>query len=383
MLSLDKNTCVGCSACVSVCAKNCIKMTVDKEGFYYPQIDTDKCVNCGMCDEVCPALHPASPVEASDSYAVYSSSDEIRINSSSGGVFYHLAEYVIKNGGVVFGAAFDSDWNVSHIAVDKIEDLPKVQRSKYLQSNTNGVFEKVKKALDDGNLVLFSGTPCQCSGLSLYLNKNYDNLILVDFVCHGVPSPLVWQKYLNYISKGRTVKNVSFRDKSSGWQNYNFTVMFNDGTRYSVPFFESTYMKLFLKDFILRYSCYNCSSKYPNKYSDITLGDLWGADNIIPNHDNKGITLVLVNSEKGRNVFEKIKNSMNAAPVSCDEAFKYNPCALTSTLKPENRQSLFDYLSSLDYDFDEVNKRFLQNKDSLIKKSKRAVKRIIKKIAKV
>ena len=178
MINLDKNTCVGCSACASVCTKNCIKMIVDEEGFSYPQIDTDKCVGCGMCDKVCPALHPASPVEISDSYAVYSNSDEVRLNSSSGGVFYYLAEYVIKNGGVVFGAAFDDDWNVSHIAVEKTEDLTKVQRSKYLQSNTNGVFEKVKNVLNDGKLVLFSGTPCQCGGLSLYLNKNYDNLIL-------------------------------------------------------------------------------------------------------------------------------------------------------------------------------------------------------------
>ncbi|MGN0527803.1 MAG: Coenzyme F420 hydrogenase/dehydrogenase, beta subunit C-terminal domain [Eubacterium sp.] len=380
---MDKNTCVGCSACVSVCTKNCIKMIADKEGFSYPQIDTDKCVSCGMCDKVCPVLHPATPVKASDSYAVYSNSDEVRLNSSSGGAFYHLAEYVIKNGGIVFGAAFDSDWNVSHIAVDKIEDLPKVQRSKYLQSNTIGVFEKVKNALNDGKLVLFSGTPCQCSGLSLYLNKDYDNLILVDFICHGIPSPLVWQKYLSYISKGRAVKNVNFRDKSPGWQNYNFTVEYNDGTRYSVPFFESTYMKLFLKDCILRPSCYNCSSKYPNKYSDITLGDLWGADNLIPNHDNKGITLTLINSEKGRKTFDVIKDDFNVAPVDSSEAFKYNPCALTSSLKPENRQSLFDYMASSNYDFDEADKKFLQNKDSLIKKSKRAVKRIIKKIAKV
>ena len=383
MINLDKNTCVGCSACASVCTKNCIKMIVDEEGFSYPQIDTDKCVGCGMCDKVCPALHPASPVEISDSYAVYSNSDEVRLNSSSGGVFYYLAEYVIKNGGIVFGAAFDNDWSVSHIAVDKVEDLPKIQRSKYLQSNTNGVFEKVKNVLNDGKLVLFSGTPCQCGGLSLYLNKIYDNLILVDFICHGVPSPLVWQKYLNYMAKGRAVKNINFRDKIIGWQKFSFTVEYNDGTRYSVPFFENTYMNLFLKNYILRTSCYNCSSKYPNKYSDITLGDLWGADIIIPNHDDKGITLALINSDKGRKVFENIKNCMNVVPVNSGDAFKYNPNALSSASMPENRQIIFDYLSSSNYDFDEVNKKFLKNKDSLIKKSKRAVKRIIKKFAKV
>ena len=383
MINLDKNTCVGCSACASVCTKNCIKMIVDEEGFSYPQIDTDKCVGCGMCDKVCPALHPASPVEISDSYAVYSNSDEVRLNSSSGGVFYYLAEYVIKNGGVVFGAAFDDDWNVSHIAVEKTEDLTKVQRSKYLQSNTNGVFEKVKNVLNDGKLVLFSGTPCQCGGLSLYLNKNYDNLILVDFICHGVPSPLVWQKYLNYMAKGRVVKNINFRDKIIGWQKFSFTVEYNDGTRYSAPFFENTYMNLFLKNYILRPSCYNCSSKYPNKYSDITLGDLWGADLLAPNHDDKGLTLALINSEKGRSAFDAVKDSLKTTNVIPDEAFIYNPSAITSPEKPKKRKRIFSYLASTNYNFDKVDKKFLQDKYKIIKRLKRAVKRIIKKFAKV
>lgn len=383
MLNVDKDVCTGCSACMSVCANNCIDMVTDGEGFWYPQIDTDKCVNCNMCAKVCPAIHSALPVEINDSYAVYSNNDNVRLNSSSGGVFYHLAEYILKNGGIVFGAAFDSDLNVSHIFVENIENLSQIQGSKYLQSNTDGVFEKVQNFLNGGKLVLFCGTPCQCNGLHLYLNKEYDNLVLIDFVCHGVPSPLVWQKYLNYISHGKKIDNFFFRDKSHGWRNYSLIAEYNDGTRYSETFFENIYMNLFLKDYILRPSCYNCSSKYPNKYSDITIGDLWGADEIISNLDDKGISLVLINSEKGRNVFDKIKSDMNVNPVNSNEAFKYNNYALISSLKSARRQQVFDYLISSNYDFDKVNRKFLQSKDGLIKKLKRAAKKVIKKIVKV
>lgn len=362
--------CVGCSACYSICPKKCIDMEMDSEGFYFPKVNKERCVGCNRCESVCPAIKQVPPTEMIKSYAAYSKDNEARRNSSSGAVFYQIARECIKNNGVVFGAEFDGNWNVRHSVVDNVEDLHKIQTSKYAQSNTNGIYKDVKKSLANNKRVVFAGTPCQCNALSLFLGKKYENLVIIDFVCHGVPSPLVWNKYLKSICDD--VTSVNFRDKSNGWKNYKFSVKSNDKD-FKIDYYDSTYMRLFLSDLILRSSCYDCKSKFPNKTSDITLGDLWGAGNIVPElDDDKGLSLVILNSKKGEIIFEEISSYLIVKEIDYNEAFKYNPSAILSATKPKNREKAFSDIFN-NVDFDSVVKKHIKT-PSL---AKRAVKKFI------
>lgn len=211
--------CCGCSACVNVCTKKCITMKEDKLGFFYPVCDNNQCNNCGLCTKVCPAIHKGKPSKAPYAWGGYSSNQEIRKGSSSGGIFSILAKLVIDNGGVVFGAAFSNDnRQIQHVCIDNADDLYKLRGSKYVQSNIGNTYSQVRKFLENDRSVMFSGTPCQIDGLRLYLGKDYDNLLTVEVICHGVPSPKIYKKYINYIEKklGSTVKGVFFRDELGG-----------------------------------------------------------------------------------------------------------------------------------------------------------------------
>ena len=319
-------------------------MTEDKEGFLYPHIDKSVCLNCGQCEKVCPVLNEYSG-SAKTAYACMNNNTSNRLAGSSGGVFILLAEYVIKKSGVVFGAAYDDNLNVKHICISDIEDIPLLMGSKYVQSRIDDTYKKAKEYLDTGRLVLFSGTPCQIGGIKAYLKKDYDNLILQDIVCHGVPSPLVWQKYLEYQSKihgaevcKKTLPN--FRNKDSGWKNYSVSLHFENGEEYISVYKDDLFMKAFLRNLSLRPSCYNCHFKSVKRESDITLADFWGADKLVPEmFDDKGISLVLVNSEKGEMIFKEISSDLNYKEINRDEALKYNPSAYTSSNLPKQRRA--------------------------------------------
>ena len=238
-------------------------------------------------------------------YAAYSKSEEIRISSSSGGVFTHLAERVLSNNGVVFGAMFDENFNVVHNYIDSADELKKLRGSKYVKSKTGNSFKKAKEFLDMGKNVYFSGTPCQIAGLKAFLKKDYDNLITQDVICHGSPDPKVWRKYIDYIQSecGVSAEDVFFRHKSTGWKDYSITIDLADGDRLTQKASENRYMKGFLKNIYLCDSCYNCRFKGDNYFSDITLGDFWGIENVLPGFsDDKGVSLVLIRSAKGKNI---------------------------------------------------------------------------------
>lgn len=310
MISLDLKKCNGCSACSNICPKKAIKMLPNDEGFLYPCIDEEKCINCEMCLKVCP-LKKDKPKEIYKTFYGWSVNDQIRDYSSSGGVFWVLENHVIKHNGCVFGATYDySDNVVKHIMVDNKDDLHKIMKSKYIQSTIGDTFIKVKEQLSLGRLVLFCGTPCQVNGLCSYLGKKYENLILVDFVCHGVPSPLVWKYHLNTINKaGGKIECVDFRDKTKGAVKYSVKIHGNS-TNYLRWHHKDLFFKLFLDDVILRKSCYDCSAKGKNRCSDITISDFWGAEKYgISNEEcKKGISLFAVYNDKIIKILEDESN---------------------------------------------------------------------------
>lgn len=319
----DKHNCCGCSACVQACPKQCISFEEDEKGFRYPQVDSAACVDCGLCEKVCPVLHVGAPRKPLKVYAAINPNEEIRLKSSSGGVFTLLAESVINEGGVVFGARFNEQWEVIHDFTETKDGLEPFRGSKYVQSIIDDCYKHAKQFLLAGRKVLFSGTPCQIAGLKTFLGKEYENLLTVDVVCHGVPSPMVWREYLAEIAKDKehNISYVSFREKSNGWKNYSIVVkdrIQNDLVNES--FKKNLYMQLFLKNLSLRPSCYACKCKSGSCGSDMTIADFWGIQD--PNmDDDKGTSLFLLYTNCG----EKEIASCLKAETEYESAVKLNP----------------------------------------------------------
>ena len=359
----EKKNCCGCSACMQRCPKQCISLKEDNEGFLYPIVDKETCIDCGLCEKVCPVLHQGEEREPLKVYAAKNKNEEIRRSSSSGGIFTLLAEKVINEGGVVFGAKFDESWEVIHDYIETIEGLAAFRGSKYVQSRIEDNYLKAEAFLKQGRKVLFSGTPCQIAGLKRFLRKEYKNLLTVDFVCHGVPSPGIWRKYLketvarmcdkNSVStdpismENAHVESISFRDKSLGWKKYSFALTLSatigSGVKNTVSlcevFSQNTFMKGFLADLYLRPSCYACTAKCGKSGSDITIGDLWGVQNFLPEEDDdKGLSLILLNKNLDFFKYSKCKE------IKFSDAISGNPSILYSKDIPSYRSAFFDFL---------------------------------------
>lgn len=375
-----KKDCCGCYACYNICPKECITMESDNEGFWYPKIDKDKCINCNLCKKICPIINkPNGSLYEKKSYAVFNKNEKIRLESSSGGIFSLLAEYVINNHGNVYGAVFDEDFNVKHIKITSLQDIELLRGSKYVQSKINDIFKSIKFDLKNNKIVLFTGTPCQIAGLKSFLQKKYDNLILMDIVCHGVPSPLVWQQYIDELKQNykQDIKSIYFRDKSTGWKTYSVKFLF-DKDEYKNFGFKDIYMKGFLNDIYLRPSCYNCKFKGIERVSDITVADFWGIENILPKmDDDKGTSLIVIHSEKGKQLFDKLSETMIINEVDLNEAIKYNPSMIKSVKYNEKRNSFFAELSSGKELTDLIRK---YTKISFEKRVKNKIKSIIKRL---
>lgn len=335
----NKKECCGCGACQQICPKKCITMEKDMDGFLYPTIDGEKCVNCRACQKVCPILRNKGIEEerTPTAYAAYCNDDLIRANSSSGGVFTLLALKTLEKGGVVFGAAMTQDGTeVYHMSIDCPECIGILQGSKYVQSQIGNCFQEAKDYLDSGKKVLFSGTPCEIEGLKSFLPKEYSNLICVDVICHGCPSPNIWKKYIANIKDRASseVAKINFRNKSRGWKEYDFSVSFSNGDVYEENHCENAYMKVFLSDLCLRESCYACKFKKRNRVSDITLADLWGSDIVCPElDDNKGLSFVSIHSLKGVNLFHEISPELTFKRIDYEKAVAYNPSMIKSAQK--------------------------------------------------
>ena len=333
---LDKKDCSGCGACSNICPHNCISMYYDEEGFLYPKVDIEKCIDCHLCEKICPLKKPLQSIRKPlDIKAAINENEAIRLQSSSGGIFSLLADYVLDSGGVVIGASYTEDWNVEHIVVSSKTELKQLRGSKYVQSQTKNIFKQVLKLLLEGKLVLFSGTPCQISGLKSFLNKEYDNLITIEIFCHGVPSTLVYKKYIKEICKGEPISHVNMRAKPEGWKQYHFAI-----NNYSVSWRNDLYMKAFVENLTLRPSCYNCKHKDGRSGSDIGLGDFWG---VKAKHkeldDDKGLSLIFLYSEKGKSILEKIA-SIKSNRIEYDEAIIYNK-GVSGIIQPHKKRNVF------------------------------------------
>lgn len=317
---IQKDKCCGCAACANICPVDAIVMKADQEGFLYPEIGKC-CIDCGMCQKTCPVINVKKEEQFEQiGYAVQNKNEQILRESTSGGAFTAIAESIIKKGGVVFGAAFDDDLTVKHISVDNINDLSKFRNSKYVQSEIGTSYSEAKKLLDDNVPVCFSGTPCQIEGLISFLKKPYDNLITVDIVCHAVPSPLIYKKYLSFRSADLTssIKSVIFRDKYYGYK-YSALSIYNDQDKniYHNGIDTDEMMRAFFSNICDRPSCYHCVFKKRYRVSDFTLWDCFDVDEIFPEADNdKGATKLLIQTEKGRAFFENVKPMLNFKQVS-------------------------------------------------------------------
>ena len=368
-------------ACFNACPKNCITMKDNSEGFWYPKIDSELCIDCGLCEKVCPVLTEYKGNPKGKAYAAINNDEDIRLKSSSGGVFTLLAETIINKGGIVFGAAFDEDFKVRHVLVESVSDLEKLRGSKYVQSQIGDTYRLAKTMLENGRMVLFSGTPCQISGLKSYLRKPYENLIMQDIVCHGVPSPNVWGRYVSLREEKALAKTskVTFRNKEQGWKNYLVSFDFKNSAKYSQTVGRDSYMKAFLSELCLRPSCYDCHSKSLERESDITLADFWGVENVAPSmFDNKGTSLILVNSAKGEKLFDAIKDGIKYKEVDINEAVKFNSAAYKTVAKPKNRDEFMEEI--MENDFEKTVEK--HTKVGCVAKNLRRAKRIIKKIIK-
>ena len=339
----EKKDCCGCGTCVAACPKQCISLQADSEGFLYPIVNTEVCINCGLCEKECPIKHPYDSSIPIHTYAAINKNEQIRQESSSGGIFTLLAERIINEDGVVFGARFDEDWQVVLDYTETIAGLAAFRGSKYVQARTGDSFIQCANFLKTGRRVMFSGTPCQIAGLKHFLRKDYENLLLVDFVCHGVPSPKVWSKYLQEVTGNDKVIGISMRDKlQEGWKKYNIVIDCKKGENtisFSSRFNKNDYMNALLHDMILRPSCYACKAKECRSHSDITIADFWGIQNIRPQmDDDKGTSLVMINSAKGDSYMPL--NDMKYEEVTFEEGYRYNS-AIYRSAKPWFRRSEF------------------------------------------
>lgn len=332
---VHKYDCCGCNACVQRCPKHCISMQEDDEGFTYPVVDKSACINCGLCEKVCPVINQNKAREPLNCYAAINPDEQIRMQSSSGGIFTLLAEKIIDNGGVVFGAMWDENWNVKHSYIENKSDLKLFRGSKYLQSSIGDTYIQAEQFLQNGRQVLFSGTPCQIAGLKQFLNKIYDNLIAIDFICHGVPSSAVFQRYImeelheacnlnakilpsakGTITNNIKIKSINFRDKTTGWKNFSFTVKasihtLSDGKEKTITLsstlHDNPFIKGFLNNYYLRPSCHKCPAKKFKSGADITIGDYWGFNSTdLLKDDDKGISAVIVTTPKGKKAIGEI-----------------------------------------------------------------------------
>lgn len=340
----DKTLCCGCSACVQICAKKCITLASDDEGFDYPVIDKNLCIDCNACKKVCPILNSKQELDVKTrAYVAYAKNEDMRLKSSSGGMFTLFAEHIIDQGGVVYGAAFDKSFMVHHICIEKKEDLFKLRGSKYLQSRIENTYMNAEEKLKSGRFVLYTGTACQIAGLKSYLRKDYGNLYTVDVLCHGVPSPLVWRKYKEGLEKkyDSDTKQMFFRQKNLGWKTYALEFSFKNSKTYIRKFYEDTFMKLFLGNICLRPSCHNCKFKNINRPSDITIGDCWGIENYMPEmDDNKGTSVVLVHSESGTSLFNDIKQCMEYKDAEIDRALPPSADSRKSVLPHKKKNKI-------------------------------------------
>ena len=349
---VSKEICTGCGACMAKCPQRCITMKAFGDaGFYFPVIDNDSCINCGICVKTCPLLHDLPMQKVDKVYAAYIKERNMLQNSNSGGIFTAFADYILRRNGFVCGAAYSENLYVKHIIISNLEEISLLQGSKYVQSIVCQHFNKVLHLLNNGKLVLFCGTGCQIAGLRSFLKNEYENLLTIELVCHGVPSPVLFEKYLLWLGKraGGKVTQYKFRSKElrpTGEHSQFYYIV--DGEKFIGESYEDPYYGSFLQGRTLRPSCYQCRFKGQERIGDITIGDFWGIEKSHPDFSIKhGSCLVMVNTEKGIQYFSEIKEQLRFIEATYEEAINRNPSVYKSCDSPQrpvnyNAPNLFD-----------------------------------------
>ena len=337
----DRGRCTACTACAAGCPKDAITMVRDSEGFSYPAVDLNACIHCGRCTAICPMLRQREPMPLPAAFAAWNADDQIRRHSTSGGAFTALAEYILEGGGVVYGAALDGKQHLRHVACFRKEDLWRLRGAKYVQSDLGQTFREIREALKK-RPVLFSGTPCQVDGLYRFLGGKPENLTTCDLVCHGVPSPGVWEDMVRSMErrKGKAIQSVRFRDKVTGWKDSHLTLIYGDGTVDSAPLFATEYGRAFGRALFLRPCCHRCAYTNLNRPGDFTLGDFWGlGPDELPEQQTRGVSLLLVNSPHGSYLFDQLPLRRQAFPI--ERAVAGNPRLAFPLAPPPDRAAFF------------------------------------------
>lgn len=379
----DKSECCGCEACANICPNHCITMVEDEEGFRYPKIDKEKCVNCGLCEKVCPIKNEVKKddnLSKLQFFAAYSKENKILQKSSSGGIFSLLANYVLEKKGIVYGVTQEGTYDVKFIRVDKEEELEKLRGSKYLQAKVNNIYSQVIQDLKTDRYVLFSGTPCQVAALYKTLGKNkYEKLFTTDVVCHGVPSNAVYRTYIAEMEKKfkKKVVAIKWRDKSYGWGPNRVTLYFDDNSKYTTISRENPFQTGFLDNIYLRPSCYKCLYAKLPRIGDISLADFWGYDGkLLEENDNKGISAIIVSSEKGAELFESIKEDLIWEEVN--EKYLTDRCRHAYIHPEENseRENFFKDFKNMK--FKKLARKYNMEKPMVMKVLKKIKRKVIR-----
>ena len=378
---IDKKKCCGCTACENICPQRCIEMVEDAEGFLYPQIEKKRCISCNLCERVCPVQNKPNLSHIKlKTYVVRDKRKEILKNSTSGGVFTSVMEYILLQHGVVYGVIMDDDRVIKHIRVDDISDpkLKMIPGSKYVKSEIRGIFQQVKCDLETSKVVCFSGTPCQVAGLKSFLRKDFENLITVDVVCRGNPSPLYWKKYVEYQEKRNNsrITEAKFRSKTYGYHSGSMRLTFENGKKYIGSVRVNLFLRAFFEDLCSRPSCYDCAFKHAHRVSDLTIYDCWHAGELANlKDDDKGYTNVIIQSEKGGKLFNKIRQSLDVYETDTEKAIALDGIMVRNCVKwNDRRETFFDDLKQVDDLEQHCNKYFqISAKDHLIEGMKKYV----------
>lgn len=392
-LGKNLDNCTGCAACAAVCASASIIMQEDAEGFLHPQINPKTCSDCNLCRTTCPVsrtclskdvqkegFNRGAPISV---FAAWHLDKTIRFESSSGGVFTALAEIILAQGGVVVGAAFDDNLVVRHVLIETSKDLHRLRGSKYVQSVIDPtLYHQIHGLLKQGRPVLFSGTPCHIAAMRSYLGEPYDNLFCCDIICHGVPSPTLFKRYVQVnLVRGVQLVDVTFRDKTNGWKHFGVRRHLNNGSSKLVAMSADPYMAAFLRDYALRPSCYICQFKSTLRSSDLTIADFWGVVNKYPEYDNddKGTSLVLVNNKHGQTWLDACRRYLFLGPADLDTAIAGNPPLVRPSHRPPERDTFYGDLDTLS--FENLIRKYRLNPPLLYMRILNAIKRRVKNMA--
>ena len=348
---LSQKDCVLCGSCADACPVSAITYERTYLDFCYPKVDTDKCISCGLCEKVCPVLSGEATVrEAPRAYAAKNPDREIRRGSSSGGVFWALAKAMLSRGGYVCGAVFDEEFRVHHLVSNREEEVRRMMGSKYAQSDLTGVYKQIRQLLRSGEQVLFTGCPCQVAGLRSFLGGDHENLLTADIICHGIPSGTMLRAHLDHLEKKYRSKidTLCFRDKKYGWHRSAVRVRFVSGKEYCIPYIADAYIKGFLNGTTLKESCFDCKFRNFRSGSDLTMGDFWGVEAVLPNlDDNTGLSAVLVNTEKGTAALEQC--GLDLYDANLDSIIRHNKNLIESTKRSPERDTFYSYAQTNGY----------------------------------